>query len=146
MPLGTIDRTPPPFFRQGPSALTMLLFFSALALMLVFEGIMPFLNPQHFRRGLLLAAGYEVHAYPSAGDFLVSADQQPSGCLLLDLHMPGPSGLELQDEQIFVWTHQLVAGHTLKHLAAACALIPLALSLTDCGRMPSEQALTRNAI
>ena len=24
--------------------------------MLVFEGIMPFLNPQHFRRGLLLAA------------------------------------------------------------------------------------------
>jgi hypothetical protein len=31
-------------------------FFSALALMLVFEGIMPFLNPQHFRRGLLMAA------------------------------------------------------------------------------------------
>lgn len=30
--------------------------FSALALMLVFEGIMPFLNPRHFRRGLLLAA------------------------------------------------------------------------------------------
>lgn len=32
-------------------------FLSALALMLVFEGIMPFLNPQHFRRGLLMAAG-----------------------------------------------------------------------------------------
>lgn len=31
-------------------------FFSALALMLVFEGIMPFLNPRHFRRGLLSAA------------------------------------------------------------------------------------------
>jgi len=31
-------------------------FFAALALMLVFEGIMPFLNPQHFRRGLLEAA------------------------------------------------------------------------------------------
>ncbi len=29
---------------------------SALALVLVLEGIMPFLNPQHFRRGLLLAA------------------------------------------------------------------------------------------
>ena len=28
-------------------------FFSALALMLVFEGIMPFLKPRHFRRGLL---------------------------------------------------------------------------------------------
>ena len=31
-------------------------FLSAVALVLVFEGIMPFLNPQHFRRGLLLAA------------------------------------------------------------------------------------------
>ena len=29
---------------------------SALALVLVLEGIMPFLNPQGFRRGLLLAA------------------------------------------------------------------------------------------
>lgn len=32
MPLATLDRTPPPFFRQGPSALTRLIFFSALAL------------------------------------------------------------------------------------------------------------------
>src|SRR5262245_39900003 len=31
MPLGTLDRTPPPFFRQGPSAFTKLVFFSALA-------------------------------------------------------------------------------------------------------------------
>ena len=31
MPLGTLDRTPPPFFRQGPSALTKLVLFSALA-------------------------------------------------------------------------------------------------------------------
>ncbi|MDP3083255.1 MAG: rod shape-determining protein MreC [Rubrivivax sp.] len=35
MPLGTLDRTPPPFFRQGPSALTKLIFFSALALFLM---------------------------------------------------------------------------------------------------------------
>jgi rod shape-determining protein MreC len=33
--LGTIDRTPPPFFRQGYSALTKLVFFSALALFLM---------------------------------------------------------------------------------------------------------------
>lgn len=32
---GTFDRTPPPFFRQGPSALTKLAFFSALALFLM---------------------------------------------------------------------------------------------------------------
>jgi len=35
MSLGTLDRTPPPFFRQGPSALTKLSFFSALALLLM---------------------------------------------------------------------------------------------------------------
>lgn len=35
MPLGTLDRTPPPFFRQGPSALTKLVFFSGLALFLM---------------------------------------------------------------------------------------------------------------
>jgi rod shape-determining protein MreC len=35
MPLGTIDRTPPPFFRQGYSALTKLVFYSALALFLM---------------------------------------------------------------------------------------------------------------
>jgi rod shape-determining protein MreC len=35
MPLGTIDRTPPPFFRQGPSALTKLVFCSALAVFLM---------------------------------------------------------------------------------------------------------------
>lgn len=35
MPLGTLDGTPPPFFRQGPSALSKLIFFSALALFLM---------------------------------------------------------------------------------------------------------------
>ena len=33
--LGTLDRTPPPFFRQGPSALTKLTFCSALAVFLM---------------------------------------------------------------------------------------------------------------
>lgn len=35
MPLGTLDRTPPPFFKQGHSALSKLVFFSALALFLM---------------------------------------------------------------------------------------------------------------
>lgn len=34
-PIGTLDRTPPPFFRQGPSALTKLMFCSALAVFLM---------------------------------------------------------------------------------------------------------------
>jgi rod shape-determining protein MreC len=35
MPQGTLDKTPPPFFRQGPSALSKMSFFAALALFLM---------------------------------------------------------------------------------------------------------------
>jgi rod shape-determining protein MreC len=35
VPLGTLDRTPPPFFKQGPSALSKLMVCSALALFLM---------------------------------------------------------------------------------------------------------------
>ena len=35
MPLGTLDRDPPPFFRQGTSALSKLAVCSALALFLM---------------------------------------------------------------------------------------------------------------
>jgi rod shape-determining protein MreC len=35
MPLATLDRTPPAFFKQGPSAFTRLMFFSALAILLM---------------------------------------------------------------------------------------------------------------
>jgi FixJ family two-component response regulator len=43
---------------------------------------------------LLRAEGYEVLAYASAGDFLLK--RPSSGCIVLDLQLPGPSGLELQ--------------------------------------------------
>ncbi len=35
MPLGTVDRTAPPLFDQGPSALSKLIFFSSLSLLLM---------------------------------------------------------------------------------------------------------------
>ena len=46
---------------------------------------------------LLAAAGYRVKAYASAGEFLLDPPGDAPGCLLLDLRMPGPSGLDLQD-------------------------------------------------
>lgn len=46
---------------------------------------------------LLTAAGYAPRAYASAGAFLIAADDAPTGCLLLDLHMPGPDGLALYE-------------------------------------------------
>lgn len=44
----------------------------------------------------LMAAGYRVRAYASAGEFLLEPPTDTPGCLLLDLAMPGPSGLDLQ--------------------------------------------------
>jgi len=35
MPLGTLESSPPPFFRQGPSALSKLVFFGVLSLLLM---------------------------------------------------------------------------------------------------------------
>jgi FixJ family two-component response regulator len=54
-----------------------------------------FRDSLHF---LLEAAGLEVRSFPSAWDFLDSADPEAPGCLLLDVRMPGMSGLDLQDE------------------------------------------------
>ena len=45
---------------------------------------------------LLQAAGYEVRSYSSAGEFLMADPGTGPGCLVLDVRMPGPSGLELQ--------------------------------------------------
>lgn len=45
---------------------------------------------------LLDAAGFEGRGYASTGDFLLQTPPDRPGCLLLDVRMPGPSGLELQ--------------------------------------------------
>ncbi len=46
---------------------------------------------------LLRAAGYEVKGYHSAGEFLLEPPAEGPGCVLLDVRLPGPSGLELQE-------------------------------------------------
>jgi FixJ family two-component response regulator len=46
---------------------------------------------------LLGAAGYQVRAFDSAASFLKGQDAEVPGCLLLDVCMPGCSGIELQD-------------------------------------------------
>lgn len=45
---------------------------------------------------LLRAAGYDAKGYASAGDFLLQPLRDQPGCLLLDIRLPGPSGLDLQ--------------------------------------------------
>ena len=45
---------------------------------------------------ILEAAGYAVRTYASAGEFLLAEKAGGLACLVLDVRMPGPSGLELQ--------------------------------------------------
>ena len=45
---------------------------------------------------LLGAAGFEARGYASTGEFLLAPLPDRPGCVLLDLRMPGPSGLDLQ--------------------------------------------------
>src|SRR6266481_7961700 len=45
---------------------------------------------------LLRASKYEVRGYASASEFLDSDPCADPGCILLDLRMPGASGLDLQ--------------------------------------------------
>jgi FixJ family two-component response regulator len=45
---------------------------------------------------LLVEVGFEARGYASTGEFLLQPVPDRPGCLLLDLRLPGPSGLHLQ--------------------------------------------------
>ncbi|MEO6291358.1 MAG: rod shape-determining protein MreC, partial [Burkholderiaceae bacterium] len=59
MPFGSLDRTPPPFFKQGASSLSKLLFFSALALFLM-------LADRRFEVGKVVRSGLATGLSPIA--------------------------------------------------------------------------------
>ena len=78
MPLGTLDRAPPPFFRQGPSALSKLAVFSALALFLMVADVrFQLIKPLRMVLGAVLYPGQWLALQPlrlatAAGDYLTS--------------------------------------------------------------------------
>jgi FixJ family two-component response regulator len=47
-------------------------------------------------RDLLLSVGHQAESFASAEEFLSRRDPQAPGCLVLDVRLPGTSGLELQ--------------------------------------------------
>jgi two-component system, LuxR family, response regulator FixJ len=49
-------------------------------------------------KALLAAKGYKVETFANAEAFLAVLPPYPAGCLVLDVRMPGMSGLELQGE------------------------------------------------
>jgi FixJ family two-component response regulator len=46
---------------------------------------------------LVRSLGYEAFEFASAEAFLASPRRQDTACLITDVHMPGMSGLDLQD-------------------------------------------------
>ncbi len=76
MPFGTLDRSPPPFFRQGTSALTKLALCSALAIFLmVADARLHLMGPARAALALALnplqrAVLAPVDAWEAAGDYL----------------------------------------------------------------------------
>jgi len=47
---------------------------------------------------LMRSAGFPAQTFASAEEFLAAADKLEPGCLLLDITLPGASGLQLQAE------------------------------------------------
>ena len=46
---------------------------------------------------LLQASGFATQAFLSAEDFLANSDPESHACFILDIHLPGISGVELFD-------------------------------------------------
>ena len=55
---------------------------------------------RHFLGGLIASVELNVETYASAQEFLDAYERGRGGCLVLDIRMPGMSGLELQKELV----------------------------------------------
>lgn len=63
---------------------------------------------------MLEGEGYATECFPSAEDFLLALSDDMSGCLVLDVRMPGMSGLELQERLLAMGNHLpvvFITGH-----------------------------------
>jgi FixJ family two-component response regulator len=80
-------------------------------------------------RGLLRSVGFAVEAFASAEDFLSSDQRAGTDCLVLDVRMPGMSGLELQ-----------------RHLLAAEPRVPVIFITAHGDEEQRSQALDAGAV
>ena len=96
-------------------------------------------------RRLLRASGIEAESYASGQEFLDAAAAQRPDCLVLDLHMPGMSGLQLlrtlqsgkqRVPTVMITAHDEPETREQCMAAGACAYL----------RKPLEDRLLLNAI
>jgi len=79
--------------------------------------------------GLMESIGHEAKGFSSAEEFLNSTESRRTGCLILDIHMPGMSGLDLQ--------RQLTSGESR---------IPIIFITGRCDEEVATQALQAGAV
>ena len=79
-------------------------------------------------KNLLASAGFLVETFESAESFLAVYDSARTGCVVLDLRMPGSSGLEL-----------------LKHLVAVKAVAPVVVLTAHGDEKARQQCMAAGA-
>jgi FixJ family two-component response regulator len=80
-------------------------------------------------RRLIKSFGFAVETFASAEDFLTSGRLPQTACLVLDVHMPGLNGLELQ-------SHLISEGHQ----------VPIVFITAFSDESARDQALTAGAL
>ncbi len=94
---------------------------------------------------LLKSSGFEVQAFTSGQEFLREADQNAAGCLILDVVMPGMSGLELQ-QQLLARGHEVSIIFITAHDSATGKQNALSAGAHAFLRKPFEDLVLLNAI
>jgi FixJ family two-component response regulator len=72
---------------------------------------------------LLRAAGFAARGFAGGCEFLESALAEPADCAVLDLHMPGMSGIEVQARLNRLWPHVatiFITGHDRPEARQQC--------------------------
>ena len=101
------------------------------------------------------SAGYAVESFDSAEQFLASGSAQNAACLIVDIQLPGITGLELQDKLagadnrapiVFVsaqGTRRIVKRVEAGRGRFSLQALPAGRPVEDCGR--GDRALNRIA-
>jgi len=100
---------------------------------------------------LLLSVGYEVAAFGSGAEFLAAERVDAPSCLVLDLQLPGPSGLELQGQLaandsppiVFITGHGDIPSSVRAMKAGAVEFLPKPFDEQDLLKA-IEDAITRD--
>lgn len=115
MPLGTLDRNPPPFFHQGPSALTRVLICGALSIFLMaadhrFTLIAPLRNA--LATALLpvvRVVGFPVNVFNSGADYAAGLNQALARNEALQKELTAQAELQANVARLVVENTQLRA-------------------------------------